>query len=86
TGKFVGRVKGLKGKYTHAPQQELREKKEKSRRNNPNTLGGKGQWRMLAEDLKQDKKDFLTSITELYARVNTSLVTTKKQLEEEDNE
>ncbi|WP_438838166.1 4-alpha-glucanotransferase [Streptococcus pluranimalium] len=71
---------------TIATMQDLLDKDETSRMNTPNTLGGNWQWRMLEEDLTQDKKDFLTSITELYARANTSLITTKKQLEEEDND
>ncbi|WP_277952178.1 4-alpha-glucanotransferase [Streptococcus thoraltensis] len=56
-----------------ATMQDLLDKDESSRMNTPNTLGGNWQWRMLADDLTQDKKDFLTKITELYARANTSL-------------
>ncbi|MFU2163964.1 4-alpha-glucanotransferase [Streptococcus pluranimalium] len=56
-----------------ATMQDLLDKDGDSRMNMPNTLGGNWQWRMLAKELTQDKKDFLTGITELYARANTSL-------------
>lgn len=56
-----------------ATMQDLLDKDEHSRMNTPNTLGNNWQWRMLKEELTQDKKDFLTGITELYARTNSAL-------------
>ena len=48
--------------------QDLLDKPASSRMNTPNTLGGNWQWRMLAEDLTQERKDFLKEITTVYYR------------------
>lgn len=58
---------------TIATMQDILDKDEHSRMNTPNTLGNNWQWRMLKEDLTQEKKDFLKNITELYARANSAL-------------
>lgn len=51
-----------------ACMQDVLDKGAESRTNTPNTVGGNWQWRMLAEDLTEDRKAFLRGITELYAR------------------
>lgn len=50
--------------------QDLLDLPRNSRMNMPSTIGGNWEWRMLATDLTQDKKDFLTQITSLYQRKN----------------
>lgn len=51
-----------------ACMQDILDKGAWSRTNTPNTVGGNWQWRMLEEDLTEERKAFLTHITELYAR------------------
>lgn len=53
-----------------ATMQDILDLPASSRMNMPSTIGGNWQWRMKAEDLTQDKKDFLVKITKLYQRGN----------------
>lgn len=49
--------------------------------NIPNTVGGNWQWRMLKEDLTDERKVFLKDITALYCRKNTFKTTIKEEKE-----
>ncbi|MBM7642525.1 4-alpha-glucanotransferase [Streptococcus loxodontisalivarius] len=51
-----------------ASMQDVLDLPAESRMNIPNTLGGNWVWRMTKDDLKQEHKDYLLKITELYAR------------------
>lgn len=51
-----------------ATMQDILDKSESSRMNYPSTIGGNWQWRMRAEDLTQDKKEYLLKLTKLYQR------------------
>ncbi|MCS4488058.1 4-alpha-glucanotransferase [Streptococcus sciuri] len=64
-----------------ATMQDLLDKSADSRMNTPNTLGGNWQWRMLKEDLTDERKAFLKDITALYCRKNTFKTTTKEEKE-----
>ncbi len=48
--------------------QDLLDKDATSRMNVPSTVGGNWEWRMLAEDLTEEKKEFLKDLTNRYAR------------------
>lgn len=50
--------------------QDILDLKADSRMNLPNTVGRNWKWRMKADDLTQDKKDYLKNITLLYQRGN----------------
>ena len=54
-----------------ATMQDILDKPADSRMNIPNTVGGNWQWRMLKEDLTDERKAFLKDITALYCRKNT---------------
>ena len=54
-----------------ATMQDILDKPAESRMNIPNTVGGNWQWRMLKEDLTDERKAFLKDITALYCRKNT---------------
>ena len=43
--------------------QDLLDKDATSRMNVPSTVGGNWEWRMLAEDLTEERKEFLKNIT-----------------------
>lgn len=51
-----------------ACMQDILDKGAWARTNTPNTVGGNWQWRMLEEELTEDRKTFLTKITEVYGR------------------
>lgn len=53
-----------------ATMQDVLDLGEESRMNMPSTIGGNWEWRMKAEDLTQERKDFLTKMTLLYQRGN----------------
>ncbi|MFX3901859.1 4-alpha-glucanotransferase, partial [Streptococcus suis] len=53
-----------------ATMQDVLDLGEESRRNMPSTIGGNWEWRMKAEDLTQERNDFLTKMTLLYQRGN----------------
>ena len=53
-----------------ATMQDILDLGEESRMNTPSTIGGNWEWRMKAEDLTQERKDFLTKMTLLYQRGN----------------
>ncbi|MEX2804161.1 4-alpha-glucanotransferase [Streptococcus sp. H31] len=53
--------------------QDLLNKSADCRMNVPNTLGNNWQWRMLKDDLTDERKAFLTEITSIYNRKNTDL-------------
>mgnify|MGYP003538173001 CR=1 FL=1 len=53
-----------------ATMQDILDLGEESRMNMPSTIGGNWEWRMKAEDLTQERKDFLTKMTLLYQRGN----------------
>ena len=48
--------------------QDLLDKDATSRMNVPSTVGGNWEWRMLAEDLTEERKEFLKNITIRYSR------------------
>lgn len=48
--------------------QDLLDKDATSRMNVPSTVGGNWEWRMLAEDLTEERKEFLRNITVRYSR------------------
>jgi len=52
-----------------APLQDLLELGKEGRMNTPGTLGNNWKWRFRFEDIKQDHKDFLVKMTEIYGRV-----------------
>lgn len=62
-----------------ATMQDLLDKPADSRMNIPNTVGGNWQWRMLKEDLTDERKAFLKDITALYCRKNTFKTITKEE-------
>lgn len=64
-----------------ATMQDLLDKPADSRMNIPNTVGGNWQWRMLKEDLTDERKAFLKDITALYCRKNTFKTTIKEEKE-----
>ncbi len=51
--------------------QDLLDKPASCRMNIPNTLEGNWKWRMLKEDLTEDRKVFLKAITKIYSRENS---------------
>lgn len=53
-----------------ATMQDVLDLGEDSRMNMPSTVGGNWEWRMKAEDLTQDRIDFLVKMTTLYQRGN----------------
>ena len=53
-----------------ATMQDILDLGPESRMNRPSTVGGNWQWRMKAEDLTQERKDFLIKMTKLYQRGN----------------
>lgn len=53
-----------------ATMQDVLDLGEESRMNMPSTVGGNWEWRMKAEDLTQERKDFLVKMTTLYQRGN----------------
>ena len=55
-------------KVTITCMQDLLDKAADSRMNIPNTVGGNWEWRMLKEDLTDDRKAFLKEITTIYNR------------------
>lgn len=57
--------------YAILCMQDLLDKPAESRMNMPNTVGGNWQWRMLADDLTDEHKVYLTRLTERYGRANT---------------
>lgn len=54
--------------YSIVTMQDLLDKDASSRMNVPSTVGGNWEWRMLAEDLTEEKKEFLKDLTNRYAR------------------
>ena len=54
--------------YTIVTMQDLLDKDATSRMNVPSTVGGNWEWRMLAEDLTEERKEFLKNITVRYSR------------------
>ena len=54
--------------YAIVTMQDLLDKDATSRMNVPSTVGGNWEWRMLAEDLTEDRKEFLRNITVRYSR------------------
>ena len=54
--------------YSIITMQDLLDKDASSRMNVPSTVGGNWEWRMLAEDLTEEKKEFLKDLTNRYAR------------------
>ena len=54
--------------YAIVTMQDLLDKGATSRMNVPSTVGGNWEWRMLAEDLTEERKEFLRNITVRYSR------------------
>ena len=54
--------------YAIVTMQDLLDKDETSRMNVPSTVGGNWEWRMLVEDLTEERKEFLRNITVRYSR------------------
>ena len=54
--------------YAILTMQDLLDKDATSRMNVPSTVGGNWEWRMLAEDLTEERKEFLKNITVRYSR------------------
>ena len=54
--------------YAIVTIQDLLDKDATSRMNVPSTVGGNWEWRMLAEDLTEERKEFLKNITVRYSR------------------
>ena len=54
--------------YAIVTMQDLLDKDATSRMNVPSTVGGNWEWRMLAEDLTEERKEFLEKITVRYSR------------------
>ena len=54
--------------YAIVTMQDLLDKDATSRMNVPSTVGGNWEWRMLAEDLTEERKEFLKNITIRYSR------------------
>ena len=54
--------------YAIVTMQDLLDKDATSRMNVPSTVGGNWEWRMLAEDLTDERKEFLENITVRYSR------------------
>ena len=54
--------------YAIVTMQDLLDKDATSRMNVPSTVGGNWEWRMLAEDLTEERKEFLKNITVRYSR------------------
>lgn len=54
--------------YAIVTMQDLLDKDATSRMNVPSTVGGNWEWRMLAEDLTEERKEFLRNITIRYSR------------------
>ena len=54
--------------YAIVTMQDLLDKDTTSRMNVPSTVGGNWEWRMLAEDLTEERKEFLRNITVRYSR------------------
>ena len=54
--------------YAIVTVQDLLDKDATSRMNVPSTVGGNWEWRMLAEDLTEERKEFLENITVRYSR------------------
>ena len=54
--------------YAIVTMQDLLDKDATSRMNVPSTVGGNWEWRMLAEDLTEERKEFLRKITVRYSR------------------
>ena len=54
--------------YAIVTMQDLLDKDGTSRMNVPSTVGGNWEWRMLAEDLTEERKEFLRNITVRYSR------------------
>ena len=54
--------------YAIVTMQDLLDKDATSRMNVPSTVGGNWEWRMLAEDLTEERKEFLKDITVRYSR------------------
>ena len=54
--------------YAIVTMQDLLDKDATSRMNVPSTVGGNWEWRMIAEDLTEERKEFLKNITVRYSR------------------
>ena len=54
--------------YAIVTMQDLLDKDATSRINVPSTVGGNWEWRMVAEDLTEERKEFLRNITVRYSR------------------
>ena len=54
--------------YAIVTMQDLLDKDATSRMNVPSTVGGNWEWRMLTEDLTEERKEFLRNITVRYSR------------------
>jgi hypothetical protein len=54
--------------YAIVTMQDLLDKDATSRMNVPSTVGGNWEWRMVAEDLTEERKEFLRNITVRYSR------------------
>ena len=54
--------------YAIVTMQDLLDKDATSRMNVPSTVGGNWEWRMLVEDLTEERKEFLRNITVRYSR------------------
>ena len=54
--------------YAIVTMQDLLDKDATSRMNVPSTVGGNWEWRMLEEDLTEERKEFLRNITVRYSR------------------
>ena len=54
--------------YAIVTMQDLLDKDATSRMNVPSTVGGNWEWRMLAEDLTEERNEFLRNITVRYSR------------------
>ena len=54
--------------YAIVTMQDLLDKDATSRMNVPSTVGGNWEWRMLAKDLTEERKEFLKNITVRYSR------------------
>ena len=54
--------------YAIVTMQDLLDKDATSRMNVPSTVGGNWEWRMVVEDLTEERKEFLRNITVRYSR------------------
>lgn len=62
-----------------ATMQDVLDLPADTRLNTPSTVGDNWQWRLLAEQVTEDKKAYLTHITTLYHRCNPALLLSQKE-------